>query len=123
MPKAIFILTCITAAAFAAGCGPRRDVATRVKAGDAITSMSIVGFTNGVPISVMISDPLSLRFITEGLRLATDSGTVGNVYEAHVTIASGYSERVMLMVKIGGDEITLGTGEGLFKEPIWHTIR
>jgi hypothetical protein len=123
MLKTRFLLTCMMAVALVAGCGPRRDVAARVQAGDSIGTISISGFTNGVPIAFTISDTQSLRFVTEGIRSGTDSWTPGNVFEAHIRLASGYSEKVMLMVKEGGDEISFGTGAGLLREPSWHTMR
>lgn len=123
MAKMRILLACVTTAVIVVSCGPRRDAAKRVLAGDSVRRISITGFTNGVPIALTVSDIQSLKYITEGIRHANDSPTFGNVFEANLTLDSGYTESVMLMIKDGGGELTFGTGSGLLKEPTWHTIR
>src|SRR5689334_8168390 len=108
MPKAKLILLSVAAAILTNGCGTRRDLAARVQSGDSLRTLSVSGFTNGIPIAVAISDTESLKFITEGIRHASDSASPGNVFQADVSLVSGYREKVMLMVKEGGQEITLG---------------
>lgn len=123
MAKKMILLACVATAVVFTGCAPRRDAAARIIAGDSIRSLSITGFTNGVPITITISDAQSVRYITEGIRRGNDGWTPGNVFEAKLSLASGYTEKVMLLVKIGGGELTFGTGSGLLKEPTWHTMR
>lgn len=104
------------------GCGKQGNVILRVQNGDAVQSMKLEGYTNGIPIQLALTDDQSVQCLSWQIANCSTGILLGNSFEAEVVLKSGYRETLTLMIPKGGQQFSVAVGQTILKEPIWYTV-
>lgn len=91
----------------------KRDVVDRIRGGDAIQKVHVMGFTtNEIPFAVTIKESNAVQHLSQQITHAKN-GVVerGKSYTAEITLTSGFRQQILMYVEKGGSRLMISYGD------------